>query len=103
MGTIGNVLSYLRLAAVGLASAHLAAVANELATLGPIWLGVSLPASSLTRISPSPRSARRSRRCDCITVEFFGAFLVGGGRASALWGAPGRPLHPRKEQTWRPD
>ena len=34
MGTIGNILSYLRLAAVGLASAHLAAVANELGPSG---------------------------------------------------------------------
>ena len=29
IGTLGKVLSYLRIAAVGLASAHLAAVANE--------------------------------------------------------------------------
>ena len=40
VGTLGNVLSYLRLAAVGLASAYLAMVANELAVLGPLWMGI---------------------------------------------------------------
>jgi V/A-type H+-transporting ATPase subunit I len=40
VGTLGNVLSYLRLAAVGLASTYLALVANELTVVGPIWLGV---------------------------------------------------------------
>ena len=54
IGTLGNVLSYLRLAAVGLASAYLAMVANELAVLGPIWLGIFVGAV-LSRAQPGAR------------------------------------------------
>ena len=91
MGTLGNVLSYLRLAAVGLASAHLAAVANELATVGPIWLGVLVAVFfhslnlALAAFSPTIQALRLHY------VEFFGAFLVGGGRAFSPFGqAPQR-------------
>jgi V/A-type H+-transporting ATPase subunit I len=86
MGTLGNVLSYLRLAAVGLASAHLAAVANELATVGPIWLGVLVAVFfhslnlALAAFSPTIQALRLHY------VEFFGAFLVGGGRAFSPFG-----------------
>jgi V/A-type H+-transporting ATPase subunit I len=44
IGAIGNILSYLRIAAVGLASAYLAIVANEFATVGPLWLGIIIAA-----------------------------------------------------------
>jgi V/A-type H+/Na+-transporting ATPase subunit I len=86
MGTIGNVLSYLRLAAVGLASAHLAGVANELATVGPIWMGVLVAAFfhslnlALAAFSPMIQALRLHY------VEFFGAFFTGGGRAFSPFG-----------------
>ena len=94
MGTLGNVLSYLRLAAVGLASAHLAAVANELATVGPIWLGVLVAVFfhslnlALAAFSPTIQALRLHY------VEFFGAFLVGGGRAFSPFGQAPRQATP---------
>ncbi len=105
LGTLGNVLSYLRLAAVGLASAHLAGVANELGTVGPIWMGVLVAAFfhalnlALAVFSPTIQGLRLHY------VEFFGTFLVGGGRAFTPFGhAPQRerPLNDLKEQTWKP-
>jgi V/A-type H+-transporting ATPase subunit I len=101
LGTLGNVLSYLRLAAVGLASAHLAGVANELGTVGPIWMGVLVAAFfhtlnlALARFSPTIQGLRLHY------VEFFGTFLVGGGRAFTPFGRQ-RPLNDTKEQTWKP-
>ena len=86
LGRVGNVLSYLRLAAVGLASAHLASVANELATVGPIWMGVVVAAFfhalnlALASFSPMIQALRLHY------VEFFGTFLIGGGRAFAPFG-----------------
>ena len=88
LGTLGNVLSYLRLAAVGLASAHLAGVANELGTVGPIWMGVLVAAFfhalnlALALFSPTIQGLRLHY------VEFFGTFLVGGGRAFTPFGQP---------------
>jgi V/A-type H+-transporting ATPase subunit I len=105
LGTLGNVLSYLRLAAVGLASAHLAGVANELATVGPIWMGVLVAiffhALNLTLavFSPTIQGLRLHY------VEFFGTFFVGGGRAFSPFGrAPARDVSfiDSKEQTWKP-
>ena len=93
VGAIGNILSYLRLAAVGLASAHLAAVANELGTVGPIWMGVLVAAFfhslnlALAAFSPMIQALRLHY------VEFFGAFFVGGGRAFSPFG------HRRELQT----
>jgi V/A-type H+-transporting ATPase subunit I len=86
VGAIGNILSYLRLAAVGLASAHLAAVANELGTVGPIWMGVLVAVFfhslnlALAAFSPLIQALRLHY------VEFFGTFLVGGGRAFSPFG-----------------
>jgi V/A-type H+-transporting ATPase subunit I len=95
LGRLGNVLSYLRLAAVGLASAHLASVANELATVGPIWMGVVVAAFfhalnlALASFSPMIQALRLHY------VEFFGTFLIGGGRAFAPFGrAPERETSP---------
>ena len=93
VGAIGNILSYLRLAAVGLASAHLAAVANELGTVGPIWMGVLVAVFfhslnlALASFSPLIQALRLHY------VEFFGTFLVGGGRAFSPFG------HRRELQT----
>jgi V/A-type H+-transporting ATPase subunit I len=86
LGRIGNILSYLRIAAVGLASAHLANVANELGSVGPIWMGVLVATFfhtlnlGLAAFSPMIQSLRLQY------VEFFGAFFVGGGRAFTPFG-----------------
>jgi V/A-type H+-transporting ATPase subunit I len=101
LGTLGNILSYLRLAAVGLASAHLAGVANELGTVGPIWMGVLVAAFfhalnlALAVFSPTIQGLRLHY------VEFFGTFLVGGGRAFKPFGhVPSSTTRP-EEQTWK--
>jgi V/A-type H+-transporting ATPase subunit I len=79
IGTLGNVLSYLRLAAVGLASAYLAVVANQLGSLGPIWMGVLVAALfhalnlALAGFSPMIQALRLHY------VEFFSKFYEGGG------------------------
>ena len=105
LGRIGNILSYLRIAAVGLASAHLANVANELGSVGPIWMGVLVATFfhtlnlALAAFSPMIQSLRLQY------VEFFGAFFVGGGRAFTPFGhepRAGYPVHYLKEQQWLP-
>jgi V/A-type H+-transporting ATPase subunit I len=88
VGTLGNVLSYLRLAAVGLASAYLAMVANQLAVLAPLWIGVFIAAFfhilnlGLAALSPMIQALRLHY------VEFFSKFYEGGGQ-------PFRPLGER--------
>jgi V/A-type H+/Na+-transporting ATPase subunit I len=88
IGTLGKVLSYLRIAAVGLASAHLAAVANELGTIGPIWMGVLIATFfhamnvALAAFSPTIQALRLHY------VEFFDTFFVGGGREFTPFGRP---------------
>jgi V/A-type H+-transporting ATPase subunit I len=86
LGRIGNILSYLRIAAVGLASAHLANVANELGSVGPIWIGIFVATFfhalnlALAAFSPMIQALRLQY------VEFFGAFFVGGGRPFSPFG-----------------
>jgi V/A-type H+-transporting ATPase subunit I len=88
VGTLGNVLSYLRLAAVGLASAYLAMVANQLAVLAPLWIGIFIAAFfhllnlALAALSPMIQALRLHY------VEFFSKFYEGGGQ-------PFRPLGER--------
>jgi V/A-type H+/Na+-transporting ATPase subunit I len=105
LGRIGNILSYLRIAAVGLASAHLANVANALGSVGPIWMGVLVATFfhilnlALAAFSPMIQSLRLQY------VEFFGAFFVGGGRAFTPFGHDqGRDTSSSilKEQQWLP-
>lgn len=87
IGVIGNVLSYMRLAALGLASAYLAIVANEFATALPLAVGIIVAAFfhalnlALAAFSPMIQSLRLHY------VEFFGKFYAGGGRPYSPFGA----------------
>ena len=87
LGTLGNVLSYLRLAAVGLASTYLAEVANQLGTRGPLLLGLLVATLfhalnlALAAFSPTIQALRLHY------VEFFGQFYEGGGRLFAPLGS----------------
>lgn len=80
VGTLGNVLSYLRLAAVGLASTYLATIANELSVIVPIWVGVFIGMFfhalnlGLASFSPMIQALRLHY------VEFFSKFYEAGGR-----------------------
>ena len=80
IGAIGNVLSYLRLAAIGLASVYLARVANELAVTAPLVVGILVAALFhalnlvLGAFSPTIQALRLHY------VEFFSKFHEGGGQ-----------------------
>lgn len=81
LGTIGNILSYLRIAAIGLSSVYLAQVANELAGIfGNVFLGLIIATLfhtlniALGAFSPTIQSLRLHY------VEFFGKFYKSGGQ-----------------------
>jgi V/A-type H+-transporting ATPase subunit I len=80
--TLGNILSYSRLMAVGLASVMLAEVANRLAVVvNPLPVGIGLAVFlhavnfTLGLLSPAIQALRLQY------VEFFDKFFVPGGRA----------------------
>jgi V/A-type H+/Na+-transporting ATPase subunit I len=91
VGTLGNLLSYLRVGAVGLASTYLALVANQLGALGPIWFGLFVALFfhvlnlALASFSPMIQALRLHY------VEFFSKFYEGGGQ-------PFRPFGERTAQ-----
>ncbi|MDH3294350.1 MAG: hypothetical protein OER95_08530 [Acidimicrobiia bacterium] len=79
IGALGNVLSYLRIAAIGLASVFLAKVANDLGATAPLWLGILIGALfhtlnlALGVFSPTIQALRLHY------VEFFSKFYEEGG------------------------
>jgi V/A-type H+-transporting ATPase subunit I len=85
LGVVGNILSYLRLAAIGLSSVYLAQVSNQLAgVFGNLMVGLIIASLfhalniALGAFSPTIQSLRLHY------VEFFSKFYQGGGQ----------PFHP---------
>jgi V/A-type H+-transporting ATPase subunit I len=102
LGALGNVLSYLRLAAVGLASTYLAEVANQLGARGPLLLGLLVATLfhalnlALAAFSPTIQALRLHY------VEFFGQFYEGGGRLFAPLGGGSVAEGPESESVRAP-
>jgi V/A-type H+-transporting ATPase subunit I len=91
IGTVSNVLSYLRIAAIGLASVFLARVANELGATAPLALGLIIATLfhalnlALGTFSPTIQALRLHY------VEFFDKFYEPGGEAFHPFGEAGFP------------
>jgi V/A-type H+-transporting ATPase subunit I len=96
IGGVGNVLSYLRIAAIGMASVYLARIANELGYAAPVLLGVVVAALfhalnlALGMFSPTIQALRLHY------VEFFDKFFEGGGVRYQPFGSssPTKPDQP---------
>ncbi len=92
IGAVTNVLSYLRIAAIGLASVFLARVANELGAAAPLALGIAIAALfhamnlALGAFSPTIQALRLHY------VEFFTKFYEPGGEPFAPFGAGAAPV-----------
>ncbi len=103
IGALGNVLSYLRIAAIGLASVFLAKVANDLGATAPLWLGILIGALfhtlnlALGVFSPTIQALRLHY------VEFFSKFYEEGGEEFSPFGAGSDTGQPVVEATPTPD
>ena len=81
VGVIGNILSYMRIAAIGLASVYLAKVANDLGgMIGNLVVGalIAVLIHSLNLVMGAFSPTIHSMRLHY--VEFFRKFYAGGGR-----------------------
>lgn len=95
LGTIGNVLSYVRIGAIGLSSAILAMVASSFVdVLGISILGImmALAMHLLNFVLALAGSGLHAARLHY--VEFLGKFYVGGGIAY-------RPFGKRRSPSWK--
>jgi V/A-type H+-transporting ATPase subunit I len=95
IGTVGNILSYIRIAAIGLSSAILAIVATQFVDVfGVTLLGilVALAMHLLNFILALAGSGLHSARLQY--VEFFGKFYSGGGKDY-------KPFARRRLKSWK--
>jgi V/A-type H+-transporting ATPase subunit I len=95
IGTVGNILSYIRIAAIGLSSAILAIVATQFVDVfGVTLLGilVALAMHLLNFILALAGSGLHSARLQY--VEFFGKFYSGGGKEY-------KPFARRRLKSWK--
>jgi V/A-type H+-transporting ATPase subunit I len=95
LGSIGNILSYVRIAAIGLSSAILAMVATSFVdSLGLSFVGVfmALTIHLLNFVLAIAGSGLHSARLQY--VEFLGKFYSGGG-------TPYKPFSRRRPEIWR--
>ncbi len=92
LGIVTNVLSYLRIAALGLASVFLARVANELGATAPLAIGIVIAALfhvlnlALGAFSPTIQALRLHY------VEFFDKFYEPGGAPFQPFGGSIAPV-----------
>ncbi|MBX6363833.1 MAG: ATPase [Gemmatimonadetes bacterium] len=104
LATVGNVLSYARIAALGTASVMMAVVANRMVgAIGSIAVGLlfallfHLVNFALGLFSPTIHALRLHY------VEFFGKFFSPGGtryRPFRHWSAPGEATPWKRESAW---
>ncbi|HCP07931.1 MAG TPA: ATPase, partial [Synergistaceae bacterium] len=95
LGSVGNVLSYVRIAAIGLSSAILAMVANSFVdSMGVTFVGIfmAMTIHLLNFVLAIAGSSLHSARLQY--VEFLGKFYSGGGTRY-------KPFSRRKPELWK--